>query len=319
MRWSYYIGVLLLFACQPPQQDPPEATIQTDPEVAAYSLSGEPLYATVRSPGTYAKQLQALAEAQENYDQDSSNIEFIIWLGRRTAYLQRYQQALEIFTRGLQIHPNSARLYRHRGHRYITLRKFDLAIADFEKAANLIKDSVLQIEPDGIPNQLNIPLSNTQFNIYYHWGLAHYLKREYSMAVTAYEECLKYCNNDDLITATVDWMYMALKRDGKDSAAVNLLSRITPDMKVIENDSYFQRLLMYQGLKHPDSLLQYRDDSDPDAKYLALATQGYGVANWFYCQGDSVRAQAILNEVLETKSWAAFGYIAAEADLYNWP
>ncbi len=319
MRWSFYLGFFMLLGCHPDKPDPKNVTVKTRSEVAAYSISGTPLYANVRSPETAVKQMQALAEAQENYDQDTSNIDFIIWLGRRTAYLQRYQQAIDIFTRGLEMYPNSARLYRHRGHRYITIRKFDLAIADFIKAADFIKDSALQIEPDGIPNKVNIPLSNTQFNIYYHWGLAHYLRREYALSTAAYEQCLKHCNNDDLITATIDWMYMALKRDGRDSAAVNLLSRISLNMNVIENDSYYQRLMMYKGFVHPDSLLQYKGDADPDMKYLALATQGYGVANWFYSQGDSLQSKEILNQVLATDSWAAFGYIAAEVDLYYWP
>ena len=34
----------------------------------------------------------------------------------------------------------------------------------------------LETEPDGIPNKLNMPLSSTQFNVWYDLALAHYLK-----------------------------------------------------------------------------------------------------------------------------------------------
>jgi len=88
-----------------------------------------------------------------------------------------------------------------------------------------------------------------------------------------------------------------------------------PEMKIIENHSYFRRLLMYQGQESPDSLLQVHDEADEDAKYLTLATQGYGVANWYYYHGQQAQALKILNDIIDTDSWAAFGYIAAEADL----
>ena len=48
---------------------------------------------------------------------------------------------------------------------------------------------------------------------------------------------------------------------------------------------------------------------------LSLATQGYGVANWYLYNGDSDKAKEILEKVLDGTSWAAFGYIAAEADM----
>ena len=127
-------------------------------------------------------------------------------------YLQEFREAIKIFGKGLEQYPNSARLLRHRGHRYITIRKFDLAVEDLTKAAELVKGMPLRIEDDGIPNKLNIPLGNTQFNIYYHLGLAYYLKGEFENAVASYEHCLEYSNNDDLIVATMDWMYMSLQR-----------------------------------------------------------------------------------------------------------
>ena len=57
----------------------------------------------------------------------------LIWLGRRNAYLGNYKDAIGIYTEGIQKYPNDARFYRHRGHRLITLRCFDDAIADLRK------------------------------------------------------------------------------------------------------------------------------------------------------------------------------------------
>ena len=48
---------------------------------------------------------------------------------------------------------------------------------------------------------------------------------------------------------------------------------------------------------------------------MYLATQGYGVANWYFVNGEVDKAKEILNKVLGGKYWSAFGYIAAEADV----
>ncbi|MGQ0739823.1 MAG: tetratricopeptide repeat protein, partial [Bacteroidota bacterium] len=80
-----------------------------------------------------------LTLAEADYRKDSGHADAIIWLGRREAYLGHYNKAIDIFSRGIALHPADASMYRHRGHRYITLRCFDKAIADFTKAAQLVK------------------------------------------------------------------------------------------------------------------------------------------------------------------------------------
>ena len=72
-----------------------------------------------------AQREQELATARANYEKNPSDADALIWLGRRTAYLGRYAEAIEIFTDGIRKHPRDARMLRHRGHRWITLRQFD--------------------------------------------------------------------------------------------------------------------------------------------------------------------------------------------------
>lgn len=288
---------------------------ENNPEQAAaeaaevYSLLGLEYYA----PTELNPKLDSnLSVAKKNFDSNPSE-ENYIWLGRRTAYLSRYNKAIAIFSEGLEKYPNSYRLYRHRGHRYISQRKFDAAISDLEKAVELMKDLPLEIEPDGQPNKLNKPLSSTQFNVWYHLGLAYYLKGDFENAEQAYLECLNVSDNDDLITATVDWLYMTYRRQGKVDAATKLLEKITDSMTIIENDSYFKRLNLYKGLLPVDSVLSVNaSNEDVD---LALATQGYGVGNWHLCQGDTAQAIQIYERVIGGKHFSAFGFIAAEADL----
>jgi tetratricopeptide (TPR) repeat protein len=281
--------------------------IAAEPEV--YSLLGDEFFApTEANP----KLDSNLAVARTNFDANQSE-ENYIWLGRRTAYLTRYNEAIDIFSEGIDKFPNSYRLYRHRGHRYISQRKFDAAIADLTKASELMQGAPIEIEPDGQPNQLNQPLSSTQFNVWYHLGLAHYLKGEFDRAEKAYLEGMNVSSNDDLITATVDWLYMTYRREGKKEEAKKLLEKITDNMTIIENDSYFKRLNLYKGKLPVDSVL-FVSASNEDAE-LALATQGYGVGNWYLCNGDTSQALGIFERVVNGKHFSAFGFIAAEADL----
>jgi hypothetical protein len=253
-----------------------------------------------------------LLEARRNFRSDSSE-ENCIWLGRRLSYLNRFDSAIALYTKSISRFPESYKLLRHRGHRYISTRQFDLAIQDFEAAAKLMKDQPIETESDGLPNKINTPLSSGHFNVWYHLGLAYYLKGDFEKALNAYLECMKVSNNDDLKVATADWLYMTYRRLGKEKEAKEVLNGIAIEMTIIENDSYFKRLKMYKGLLPADSVL----NSNPaNADYdLSLATQGYGVANWYYVNGDKSKAKEILEKVLQGKSINSFGYIAAETDL----
>jgi tetratricopeptide (TPR) repeat protein len=279
--------------------------------VEATSLFGTPLLRPVFPPETLARLQKDLADAQARYDADPSDPERVIWLGRRLAYLGRYRDAIATYTKGIDRHPGYAKLYRHRGHRHITVREFDRAIADLARAAELVAGQPDEIEPDGAPNKYNKPRSTLQSNILYHLGLAYYLKGEFAAALRTYLACMKVSEvNDDMLVATADWLYMTYRRLGREAEARAGLDRIHEKMEILENESYHRRLLMYKGLRTPESLLEGDGLDD-----LTLATQGYGVANWFYYNGETARAVTILEKVAASPNWAAFGTIAAEADL----
>jgi tetratricopeptide (TPR) repeat protein len=301
MKYLIPLSFILFLQCSSSKEEIAE------PEI--YSLLGKEYFAPAQNN---PKLDSNLSVARKNFESDPSE-ESYIWLGRRTAYLSRYNEAIEIFSEGIEKYPRSYRLYRHRGHRYLSQRKFDAAIADLNKATELMEGVAIEIEPDGQPNKLNIPLSSTQFNVWYHLGLAHYLKGDFELAEKAYESCMAVSDNDDLITATVDWLYMTYQREGKKEEAANLLEKITDTMTIVENDSYFKRLNLYKGKLPVDSVLSV-SSSNEDVE-LALATQGYGVGNWYLYQGDTTSAIKIFEQVVNGKHFSAFGFIAAEADL----
>jgi len=277
----------------------------------ATSLTGKPLVSPPPTGAAKTRLEADLAKAQADYDRDPRSADAAIWLGRRLAYLGRFNDAIAVYSRGIDAHPGEARLYRHRGHRYITVRKFDRAIADLRKASQLVAGTKDEIEPDGAPNKAGIPRSTLQSNIWYHLGLAQYLSGDFTAALASYREGMKVSAvNDDMLVATSDWLYMTLRRLKRDDEAHRVLEPIKEQMDVIENGAYHARLLMYKGLRTPESVLNLNTADD-----VQIATQGYGVGNWYLVNGNAKRAREIFERVTAGQAWTAFGYIAAEADL----
>ncbi|MGE0453372.1 MAG: prolyl oligopeptidase family serine peptidase [Vicinamibacteria bacterium] len=297
--YDEYLKPAPAVAAKPARQ--PEATSQ----------GGVPLYAPELAPETRRALEANLAQAMADFAKDPDSADAIIWVGRRLSYLSRYREAIEVYTRGIRLHPDDPRLYRHRGHRLITTRQLDAAIADLEKAASLTAGRADEIEPDGAPGRRKEPTSTLRFNAYYHLGLAHYLKGDFERAAGAYRLCMESSRaSDENLVATSDWLYMTLRRLGRAEEAAKLLEPIRADLDVLDNTAYLNRLLLYKGLKQPEEVLDPATDDG-----VQIATQGYGVGNWYLVNGDAAKARGIFERVVAGSQWAAFGFIAAEAEL----
>ena len=310
------IFTLFFFACQPAGQSESRNEVPTsEPEVIKdpnkiYNLMGEEL-----SPLEISDEAREVSEinlglAKANFDAKPDSLESIIWYGRRLAYLGKYLEAIGVFTEGLRIYPDSYHLYRHRGHRFITTRQLANAIEDFELAAYYSLNLANQIEPDGIPNRLNKPLSNDKFNIWYHFGLSYYLSGRFDKALSAYKKCMDFSDNDDLLVATSYWQYLTYMKLGNKELALEVLESISSDMKLIENDSYYELLKLYQSNNNVEKLLEKATNEgqiDP--------TMGYGLASYYQHSGNLDKANELFLLILESPNWNSFGYIAAEAEL----
>ena len=251
-----------------------------------------------------------LRSAEKKYKADSLTDEHIIWYGRRLAYLGNYKEAINIYTKGINLHPNNARFYRHRAHRYITLRCYDDAITDLKKAIDLIKDQIDEIEADGIPNEKNLPTSTLHTNIYYHLGLAYYLKGDNRQALLAWEKCLDIANNDDMKVATLNWLNIALRKMGRQKDADQHLKEVSGDMEIIENHDYYDILLMYKT--GDDSKLAQKTQNQ---QTLSNATLGFALGTYYQLKGDRDKAKELFEKVVAGNQWSSFGYIAAETEL----
>jgi hypothetical protein len=111
------------------------------------------------------------------------------------------------------------------------------------------------------------------------------------------------------MVAVSDWLYMTFRRLGKDAEAARILEPIHAGMNVTEDRAYLNRLLMYKGVHSPEDLLRAGGDG------VTRATYGYAVGNFHLVNGRAAEARAVFQQVTAGEQWAAFGYIAAEAEL----
>src|SRR5262245_20582535 len=280
------------------------------PRAEAVSLTGQPLAPPAIPPDRLTRLEANLREARAAYEHDPASEDAAIWYGRRLAYLGRFRGAIALYTDGLAKHPGSHRLLRHRGHRYITVREFDRALADLTRAAQLAANAPDAVEPDGEPNEQHQPRSTDKSNIYYHLGLVQYLMGDFDAADRTFAlRAGLAAYNDDMLVSTTHWRYLAMRRLGRGAQARELLEPINTSMDVVENHSYHRLCLYYKGLVAESEAL----GRAPDGKIDPAAAYGVSMVRWI--NGDKAGARRLWREILDTTNWGAFGHIAAEAEV----
>ncbi|MBC8085914.1 MAG: hypothetical protein H7Z40_01515 [Phycisphaerae bacterium] len=288
----------------------PTATLP--PGVEAISLLGDTLRTLPLSAAVRARYEAQLADAKRAYDHTPTNADSIVWYARRLGYLGRLRESIAIYSKGIALYPDNPWMYRHRGHRYISVREFDHAIADLERATKLAEGKPDIVEQDGQPNAANQPIGTLHSNIDYHLALAYYLQQEYAKALPIYRRELMNSRNDDRKVSIGHWLYMSLRRLGRDAEATEVAAGFTREMQVVENMRYHDLMLMYRGLVSADSILSIGPTGE---MAVTDATVAYGLANWHWYNGRRALAEQTWRRIIAGGQWGAFGYIAAETEL----
>jgi tetratricopeptide (TPR) repeat protein len=286
-----------------------EPAAQTAPE--AVSLLGTPLARPPLDAAFAAEQGRLAAEAQGRVAASPDDLEAWIWWRRRTAYLGRFRESIEIYTRALERFPDQPWLLRHRGHRLLTVRDLEAARADLARAAALVAELPDEVEPDGLPNERNLPTSSLHTNVWYHLGLAHYLAGDLAAAAGAYARCLAAARHDDMAVAARYWLALTQARLGEAPGLAANLAAVHDRLDVIESGDYLALLLHFKGEREAAVLLEAARGHGG----VAAATVGYGLGAWALIEGDREGAFRAFREVVEGGPWPAFGALAAEAEL----
>ena len=257
----------------------------------AISILGEYLYADQIPFNLMGAPQWNLQETMQAFSIERKTTESYIKLGRSLAFVCRYNEAVDVFTDGIDHFPAEAMLYRYRGHRFITMRKFSMAIADLIKASELKKDD---------------------FDILFHLGLAYYLDGKYSDASDTYKKCMKYANDDEGRISTSFWWYLTCLKTNDSAGGARILKRVKHGLKVIENKPYYDLLFFFKGERKADDIM-----ASVEKTLIDIYTCGYGVAEWYISKGDKQKGIELFTMLLKHKPkfWVTFGCIATEVEI----
>ena len=321
------LPLVLSFACQTPPSRHSASVLPASVSAAAdvsalravpsgaqaVSLLGSALYPPLLASVAQATRQGQLEAAVRDLEAHPDEPEALIWLGRRLGYLGRFREAIDAFTLGVECFPEDARFLRHRGHRLITVREFELAARDLERAAELERGKPDSAEPDGQPNAAGVLLETLQSNIHYHLGLARFLQGDFARAEPAWRRCLELSTNDDNRCSATWWLCNTLRRLGRGDEAREAAVAIRDRMQIVDYDSYHALCLAHRDGADIDALAARGRTAGPNSS--DFGTFLFGAGHFALLAGDRTRARALFEECVRGPAWHAFGSIAAEAEL----
>ncbi|MEQ1689710.1 MAG: hypothetical protein ABMA00_00375 [Gemmatimonas sp.] len=230
-----------------------------------------------------------IARAQAALDADPRNIQRVIALGVAQSGARQFREAIATFTRGLEIAPNNAMLYRWRGHRYISVREFDKAQADLAHGYQL---------------------DSTNYGILFHYGVLRFVKGDFAGAATMFAKAQPRAPDGGELAGSTDWLWMSLSRAGRSADAKAMLARRPDTLPTTPGYAYVARVKLYRGELTPETLFSPADTAD-----VQMATLSYGLGNWYLVRGDSAKAKAAFQRAVASGGWPGFGFIVSEAEL----
>jgi tetratricopeptide (TPR) repeat protein len=305
MKSTFFLFLsLIAFSCSKHQQSEADGA----PVPQAVSFSGKSLYSKVPPAALLRKSDSIIGIINKKAELSENDF---IDIGRQLVATARYKEAVANYSKGLSKYHDSYKILRHRGHRYLTLRKLDSAVADLKKAETLIRSQgdVWDYDADGKQTD------TYQHQIWYHLGVYYFLVRSYPEAVQAFEKSLATGHDSKEIVGTTDWLYNSYQRAGLKEKAEKLLETIAPDYNTDREQAYFRRIMLYKGVITPEELIDI--NLAPEKLSVQDITKLYGLANWYAFHGDKEKARGLYQKIVQSDSWPGFAYMAAEKDLMD--
>jgi tetratricopeptide (TPR) repeat protein len=242
---------------------------------------------------------KGITDARKGLAADPKNVSLALQLAHAQAARRQYNEAVATATAGLALAPDNADLYLERGHRELGLREFKAAMKDLERATQLA------------PQMLDA---------YYHLGLAHYFSGEFDAAAASFDRARSLAKTDDSLIDCSNWLYVSLRRAGKEQQAEQVLTRITPEVKNTEPHLYFYLRLLhfYQGKLTAEAVLPPPPAGPADLEgELSFNTVSYGVGNWRVYHHDRSSAIDQFKNVVKGEAWNSWGFIGSEQELLH--
>ncbi len=279
---SLLLYVTVVFALSPVMHSQDHGAYETT------SLLGQKLYAQTDDNN--------ITVARAKLSNGSPSVVEYIALSQAEAGRRQYQEAIKTDSEALATFPNNADLLLERGHRELGLRAFAPAQKDLEHA--------VQADP-------------SKLDSHYHLGLALYFQGQFAEAATHFGHARDLAKNDDSLIDCSNWLYVSLRRAGKQQEAAEVLTRIGPSVHNTEPHLafYLHLLRFYQGQQTERAILPAKPAPGDTEAELSYNTISYGVGNWHLYNGEKAVALPYFKRVVTGEAWNSWGFIGSEAEL----
>ncbi len=266
----------------------PALSAQTQGAFETTSLLGRKLYAMSGEDASSA--------AKDKLSNPSRSAAEYLALSRAGAGRRQYQEAVKTDTEALAAYPEDADLLLERGHRELGLRQFAAAQKDLEHA--------VKADP-------------TKLDSHYHLGLALYFQGRFEEAALHFGHARDLARTDDSLIDCSNWLYVSLRRAGKQDEAKQVLTRITPAVHNTEPHLafYLSLLRFYQGQRTEQQILPARPAPGDSEAELSYNTVNYGLGNWHLYSGDKPAAYPYFEKVVVGSAWNSWGFVGSEVEL----
>ncbi len=234
------------------------------------------------------------AKAVESFDRaiaiDPGDADAHLLRCRSLAALRRYDDAVGACGAAIEARPGDAEALRDRGHYHLNAGRLDAGLADLTKAETM---------------------SPKDRGVFYHLGLAYYLKGDFDKAATAYERCSDTSATDAARVECQAWLVPSLLRAGRRQDAKALLARLPSSPVAGHSSLYLDRLLLFKGVKTEADLAATMSSEGA----VTETTVGYGIGLWHLLNGRPGPARTYFQRAVGANLPTSWGARAAEAEL----
>ncbi len=233
---------------------------------------------------------KALAAFDRAIAVDPANSDAYLLKCRSLSALRRHAEAVDACTESLRLRPDQPETLRDRGHYYLNLGQIEPGLADLQKAASL---------------------TTRDRGVYYHLGLAYYLKGDFPRAAGAYETCVANSGDDAAKVECQAWLLPSLLRSGRKDEAKKLLAAVPAAPIEGHPGNYLDRLLLFRGAKTEAQVAATMSAEGP----ISEATVGYSIGIWHLLNRREAKAREYFERSVASNYTPAWGYRASEAEL----
>jgi len=284
------------------------------PTAEAMSLLGDTLWTlpikTEDGPGLVFR----LDEARDRVTQNPGSIDARLVLGRRTEEMGRLRGAIRVYTQAMQELNADRRLWWRRGRLLLQIREVDLAIRDFQYAAqdNFAPSSKGRTEFEELRTGEGVAVTTILYSTFHYLGFAYYVQGSFEKARIAFATALNEAASTDETIATLFWLFLASQRAGLVTEGRALLEGLDSQVDLAYARAELDMLLAFRGDREIEDLpvdLNARIQTGDQALYA------YGIGVGLLLLDRIEEATLLFERVRRADDWTRWPVLAAEADL----